>query len=184
MAETKTDYAPPQDIAESAAWSRLQGQQAYYSKNATEHQTLYRRIKLALIVVSAAIPILAFAPFGEATKFIVGGAGVLIAVLEGLLLLNRYGENGVTYRRTSEGLKRERALLLAGAGEYRGLSLDDRLRLLAEKTEALIADENQQWTQQQLKTLEALAKTQAFVKEPLAAVQEAARPAGAPAKAD
>jgi hypothetical protein len=170
MAESKPEFSPPADIAASAAWSRLDGQQRYYSSNASGAQQKYRRIKLLLIVISAAIPILAFAPLpGDLPKFIVGVAGVTIAVLEGLLLLNRYGENSVTYRRTSEGLKRERALLLAGAGDYRGLGTDDALRLLAERTEALVAEENRQWVETQLKTLEALAKTKEFAREQAAA---------------
>lgn len=175
MAESKTEFTPPAEIAQSAAWSRLDGQQRYFSANASSAQQVYRRIKLLLIVISAAIPILAFAPLpGDAAKFVVGFAGVAIAVLEGVLLLNRYGENGVTYRRTSEGLKRERALLLAGAGDYRGLSTDDALRLLAERTEALVAEENRQWVEAQLKTLEALAKTKEFAREQAAATPGAA----------
>jgi hypothetical protein len=169
MSDPKTEYVPPPAIAESAAWNRLQSQQKYYSSEASDHQSKYRNIKLLLIVVSAAIPIIAFLPIGDAAKFVVGGAGVVIAVLEGLLLLHRYGETGVTYRRTSEGLKRERALFLAGAGDYRALSLDDALRLLAERTEAQVSEENKQWTEQQMKTLEALAKTQAWTQEQLEA---------------
>jgi len=170
MSDPKTEYVPPPEIAAAAAWNRLQGQQKYYSSEASDHQTKYRNIKLLLILVSASIPILAFLPGSDAPKYIVAGAGVVIAVLEGLLLLHRYGETGVTYRRTSEGLKRERALFLAGAGDYRGLATDDALRLLAEHTEALVAEENKQWTEQQMKTLEALAKTQAWAQEQLEAV--------------
>ena len=92
---------------------------------------------------------------------------MLIAVLEGILLLNRYGEHGITYRRTSEGLKRERALLLAEAGDYAGKDLKERLRLLAERTEALLDEENKQWQQQQAKTLEELANVQARVQKQL-----------------
>jgi Protein of unknown function (DUF4231) len=174
MADTPAEYTPPPEITGTAAWNRMQGQQKYYSSEANDHQTKYRRIKLLLIVVSAAIPILAFLPIGDASKFIVGGAGVLIAVLEGLLLLHRYGETGITYRRTSEGLKRERALFLAGAGDYRTLTRDDALRLLAERTENLVAEENKQWVEQQMKTLEALAKAQAFAQEQREATQKLA----------
>lgn len=163
MADNKTEFTPPPEITGSAAWSRLDGQQRYYSARSSLYQDRYKQIKLALIVVSASIPILAFLPWLETARYIVAGAGVVIAVLEGLLLLNRYGEHGITFRRTSEGLKRERALLLARAGEYRDKDDNDALRLLAERTEALVAEENQQWTQQQMKTLEALANVQAAV---------------------
>lgn len=167
MADTKTEYTPPPDITTSAAWSRMDGQQRYYSTRSSLYQDRYKQIKLTLIVISGAIPIIAFLPWPETARYLVAGAGVLIAVLEGLLLLNRYGEHGITFRRTSEGLKRERALLLAEAGDYAGKKLEERLRLLAERTEALVAEENQQWTQQQMKTLEALANVQAMVQKQL-----------------
>lgn len=167
MAENKTEFTPPPEITGSAAWSRLDGQQRYYSARSSLYQDRYKQIKLALIVVSASIPILAFLPWLETARYIVAGAGVVIAVLEGLLLLNRYGEHGITFRRTSEGLKRERALLLAGAGDYREKTNDEALRLLAERTEALVAEENQQWTQKQIQTLEALANVQAVVQTQL-----------------
>lgn len=166
MAAPNTDFVPPPEIAASAAWSRLDDQQRFFSARADRAQDLYRRTKLALIVLSAAIPILVFVPLpGESGKLVVATMGVAIAVLEGMLLLGRYGENGVIYRRTCENLKRERALLLAGAGEYRHLGTADALCLLAERTEALLAEENRQWVEAQLKTLQSLASTRAFVRE-------------------
>ncbi len=165
MAPTTTDFVPPPEITASAAWARLEDQQQYFSSRATRAQRLYRSIKLALILTSAAIPILVFVPMpGETAKFLVAAAGVAIAVLEGVLLLGRYGENGVIYRRTAESLKRERALLLAGAGDYRGLAAADALRLLAERTEALLSEENRQWVEAQLKTLQTLSNTKDFVR--------------------
>lgn len=178
MAENKTEFTPPPEITASAAWARLDGQQRYYSTRSSLYQDRYKQIKLTLIVVSASIPILAFLPWLETARYIVAGAGVVIAVLEGLLLLNRYGEHGITFRRTSEGLKRERALLLAGAGDYRDKTREDALRLLAERTEALVAEENKQWIEQQMKTLEALAKTQAWTQEQLDAAARAAKKDG------
>ena len=103
---------------------------------------------------------------------------MLIAVLEGILLLNRYGEHGITYRRTSEGLKRERALLLAEAGDYAGKDLKERLRLLAERTEALLDEENKQWQQQQAKAIEELTKTAEWTSKQVAAAAEAAKKPG------
>lgn len=163
MAEDSKGFKPPPEIEGSAAWDRLEDQLKYYSTKAGHSQTLYKRIKLAQITISAAIPILAFSPLAGAEKFIVAGAGVVIALLEGLLLLNQYPELWVKYRATAEGLKRERSLLLAGAGDYRDKPVPDGLRLLAERTEALIAEENRQWTDTQQKALQALADAQAFV---------------------
>ncbi len=164
MAEDSKGFKPPPEIDSSAAWDRLEDQLKYYSGKSGHCQTMYKRIKLAQITISAAIPILVFMPLGDAAKFIVAGAGVVIALLEGLLLLNQYPELWVKYRATAEGLKRERSLLLAGAGDYRDKSTADALRLLAERTETLIAEENRQWTETQQKALQALVDAQAFVK--------------------
>ncbi len=179
MADTKIEFTPPPEITGSAAWFRLDGQQRYYSARSSLFQDRYKQIKLALIFVSASIPILAFLPWLETARYVVAGSGVLIAVLEGILLLNRYGEHGTTYRRTSEGLKRERALLLAEAGDYAGKDLKERLRLLAERTEALLDEENKQWQQQQAKAIEELTRTQEWTSKQVQAVADAAKKPGA-----
>lgn len=178
MADNKTEFTPPPEITGSAAWFRLDGQQRYYSARSSLYQDRYKHIKLALIFVSATIPIIAFLPWAETARYLVAGSGVLIAVLEGILLLNRYGEHGITYRRTSEGLKRERALLLAEAGDYAGKELKERLRLLAERTEALLDEENKQWQQQQAKAIEELTKTAEWTSKQVAAAAEAAKKPG------
>lgn len=179
MADTKIEFTPPPEITGSAAWFRLDGQQRYYSARSSLFQDRYKQIKLALIFISASIPILAFLPWLETARYVVAGSGVLIAVLEGILLLNRYGEHGITYRRTSEGLKRERALLLAEAGDYAGKDLKERLRLLAERTEALLDEENKQWQQQQAKAIEELTRTQEWTSKQVQAVADAAKKPGA-----
>jgi Protein of unknown function (DUF4231) len=163
MANPEQDFIPPAEISAHPAWARLEGQRAYYSRRAGEYQDRYKHIKLALIGVAAAIPILAFMPFGEITRFVVALAGVLIAVLEGVLLLNQYGTLWVKYRSTAEGLKRERWLLLSQAGDYKGKTDHEALSLLAERVEALIETEHREWTEQQKKALEALADAQAWV---------------------
>ena len=160
MADNKTEFTPPPEITGSAAWFRLDGQQRYYSARSSLYQDRYKHIKLALIFVSATIPIIAFLPWADTARYLVAGSGVLIAVLEGILLLNRYGEHGITYRRTSEGLKRERALLLA------------------ERTEALLDEENKQWQQQQAKAIEELTKTAEWTSKQVAAAAEAAKKPG------
>ncbi len=166
------EFKPPPEIASSAAWVRLQDQLTYFDTKAGRYQTLYKRIKLLLIAISAAIPIVAFLPLEGLTRYLVAGAGVAIALLEGLLLLNDYAKLWVKYRATAEGLQRERWLLLSGAGDYRDKPVADALRLLAERTEALLADENRQWVETRLKTVEALADTQAFTKERIAAARQ------------
>lgn len=183
----ESDYVVPADIAGHPAWFRLEGQRTYYSSNAAKYQTHYRRIKIALITLAAVIPVLVFIP-GDPSRFVVAAAGVAIAVLEGWLLLNQYGPLWVKYRTTAESLKRERWLLLSGAGDYKDQPNDARMRLLAERVEALLAEEHQAWTEAQKKALEELAKTKEWVEKQAAekkvgAADAAAGAAGAAASA-
>lgn len=147
------EFVIPAEIAGHAAWHRLEDQRKYYSAKAGSYQTQYQRIKLLLIALAAAIPLLAFMPGGDAARFTVAAAGVVIAVLEGLLLLKQYGPLWVQYRAVAEGLKRERWLLLSQAGDYRDLPGDAALRLLAERVETLLAAERQSWTEEQKQAL-------------------------------
>ena len=163
MGNPEQDFVAPAEISAHPAWARLEGQRAYYSKTAGLYQDRYKHIKLTLIAVAAALPILAFLPMPDVTRYLVAGAGVLIAVLEGVLLLNQYGTLWVKYRSTAESLKRERWLLLAHAGDYKGKGNDEALSLLAERVESLIEAEHREWTEQQKKALEALADTKAWV---------------------
>jgi Protein of unknown function (DUF4231) len=77
------------------------------------------------------------------SQWIVGGLGVLIAVIEGLQQLNQYHANWIAYRSTSEALKHEKFLFLATAGPY-AAAIDPRV-LLAERIESLVSQEHAKW---------------------------------------
>jgi hypothetical protein len=155
-------YAVPQAISAHPSWVRLEEQRRFFSSKARTYQSHYKRIKLCLIGLAAGIPLIVFLP-ADGSRYVVAAAGVAIAVLEGLLLLNQYGPLWVKYRSTAEGLNRERWLLLARAGDYAGKPDDEALRQLAERVEAILDTERQEWATRQSQVLEHLAKTQAFV---------------------
>ena len=161
MSEAEHDYTVPETIAAHPAWHRMEEQRAYYVRRANDYQTRYKRIKLCLIGLASGLPLLAFLPLGgpdgNLAKYLVSAVGVIIAMLEGVLLLNQYGPLWVKYRGTAESLKRERWMLLARAGEYRALDDADALRLLAERTEVLLEVEHREWTQAQKQALEQIA---------------------------
>lgn len=186
MNSPEQDFKVPETVAAHPAWARLEDQRSYYDVKAGAYQNRYKQIKLGLIGLSAGIPLIVFLP-GEAFKYVVAAVGVVIAMLEGLLLLNQYGPLWIKYRSTAEGLKRERWLLLSHAGEYAGKSDDEALRQMAEKVEGLLEAEHREWGEGQQKMLEALVKTQAFVQahidETNKRAAEAAAAAGAPAPA-
>ena len=153
------DYPVPAAIAAHPAWFRLENQRGYYSTRAARYQDTYKHIKMGLIGLSASIPLLAFLPPQNAGPWIVAAAGIVIAVLEAMLLLNQYGPLWVKYRGTAESLKRERWLLLARAGEYAGLADDAALRRLAERVEAVLDVEHREWIDEQKQALARLKNT-------------------------
>jgi hypothetical protein len=161
MSSPEQDFKVPEGIAAHPAWARLEDQRSYYDTKAGTYQRQYKRIKLALIGLSAGIPLVVFLP-GEVFKYVVAAVGVAIAMLEGLLLLNQYGLLWVKYRSTAEGLKRERWLMLSHAGDYAGKPDEEALRQLAERVEALLEAEHREWSGEQQKMLETMAKTQAL----------------------
>jgi hypothetical protein len=91
-------------------------------------------VAAALIPLSANFPIVDFLP---------AWLGVLIVVVEGLQQLNQFHQNWTTYRSTCEALKHEKYLWIATAGPY--AASENPSVLLAERIEAIIAQEHTKW---------------------------------------
>jgi len=122
---------------------RLEDQINWYGRRSGYNRRMYKWLKGVEIVAAALVPLAAGFHFPAA---LTGSLGVLIAVLEGLLQLNQYLQNGISYRSTCEALKHEKYLYLAAAGPY---ATDDRAHAhakLAERVESLVSQENAQWT--------------------------------------
>ena len=121
---------------------RLEDQINWYGRRSSYNRRMYKWLKGVEIVAAANVPLTAGFHFPAA---LTGGLGVLIAVLEGLLQLNQYLQNGISYRSTCEALKHEKYLYLAAAGAY---ATEDRVHAhakLAERVESLVSQENSQW---------------------------------------
>ena len=129
--------------ADDPTFKRLEEQLAWYSAKSRAARRTFKRIKVAEILAAALIPFLTGQHWPPYLPYVTGGLGVLITVLEGILHLNQYQENWTNYRNTAESLKHEKFLFLAKAGVY--ANAPDVRALLAERTEALISQENSQW---------------------------------------
>lgn len=162
MSDPKQEYKVPQNIVDHPAWARLEGQRTYYDSKAMKCQDHFKRSKLAVIALSTAVPLVVFLP-GGAPPYFVAFFGVVIAMLEGLLLLNQYGSLWIKYRGTAEDLARERWLLLSQAGDYADQQPDQAMRKLAARVEAILDTERKGWSDKQQEMLGALAKAQGFV---------------------
>jgi hypothetical protein len=125
----------------SAAWTRLEDQRNWYSSKSKSCQHAYMRVKLAQLIISASVPVLAGL---AAPAAVTSGIAAVVVVLEGVQQLYQWHANWILYRSTAESLKHERYLYLAHAGPYAG---PDRDRVLAERVEGLVSREHSKWTE-------------------------------------
>ncbi len=123
---------------------RIENQIKWYSAKSSWNQTRYKSIKTLIIVISVLIPFLTglIDENGFWLKIAVGIGGVLIAAGESILSLQKYQENWMEYRRSSETLKREKLLYLTKSGPYREGA---NLQLLVERVENFTENENKGW---------------------------------------
>jgi len=138
--EISTSDSAASPLAASAAWNRLQDQIAWYDRKSQANQRWFKRLKVGQIVTAAAIPVAAAASVPVA---VVGAAGAVIVVLEGLQQLQQYQQNWTTYRSTCEQLKHEQFLFMAQAGPY--AIAPDPEAMLAERVESLVSQEHAAW---------------------------------------
>ncbi len=129
---------------------RIDDQINWYSRKSTFNKNRYQLFKALVIILSSSIPVLAImiTENDQLLKMIVGIAGVLIVVIEGILSLYKYKDIWLEYRMTSEMLNREKLLYLTGAGPYKTKkSFQD----FVEKAEAIMSSENKNWLANQIK---------------------------------
>ncbi|MGD0222711.1 MAG: DUF4231 domain-containing protein [Terriglobia bacterium] len=119
---------------------RLEDQINWYDRKSNYSQKVYKWLKIIEIVAAALVPLSAGLHLPAP---VTGSLGVLIAVLEGLLQLNQYHSNWITYRSTCETLKHEKYLYLANAGPYS--TAPAAHVLLAERIESLVSQEHAKW---------------------------------------
>src|SRR5262249_2047148 len=121
---------------------RLEDQIAWYDRKSMANQRVFKRIKVAEILAAAFIPLLSGFRTDQA-RWTIAGLGVLVTVLEGLLHLNQYQQNWITYRSTCEALKHEKYIYLGNASPY--AAAKDPRALLAERIESQVSQEHAKW---------------------------------------
>ncbi len=126
---------------------RLEDQIAWYDRKSSANQRYFKRIKIVEIAAAAFIPLLSAINLPHMT-WITGALGVLITILEGMLHLNQYEQNWISYRSTCEGLKHEKYIYFGKAAPYN--SAPDPHALLAERVESLVSQEHAKWATVQL----------------------------------
>ncbi len=136
--------------SDDPTWDRLEDELAWYDRRSVQNQRTYKRIKITEIIAAGAIPFLSAlnisqgsAGWSHYVSWVIGGLGVLITILEGMLQLNQYQQNWVSYRSACESLKHEKYLYLAKAPPYNDAR--DPHGLLAERVELLVSQEQVKW---------------------------------------
>lgn len=136
---------------ETPARARVRDQIAWYDAKSRLNQRWFKALKICQIVTAAAIPVAAGV---SAPVWLVGGAGALIVVLEGLQQLEQYQQNWTNYRATCERLKHEQFLFMSAAGPY--AAVPDADALLAERVESLVSREHAAWVSSRAEATEKL----------------------------
>lgn len=125
---------------------RLDDQIGWYDSKSQSNQRWHKRLRILELLLAASIPFLAgFA--GDETlylKIAIGAAGVLIAVIAGVLSIYKFQELWIEYRTTCESLRHHKYRFLTGAEPYAG---PNRFMDLVENVEGLISRENTQWAE-------------------------------------
>jgi Protein of unknown function (DUF4231) len=124
---------------------RLDNQRKYYSDKSAFNQKWHRRLRSATILIAGLLPVVtAYLDQHIVLKILAGTMGATIAIIEGVQHLNKYQENWVNYRRTSEALKSEKIMFQTHTGAY---AQDASLANLVARVEGILTNENQQWTE-------------------------------------
>ncbi len=125
---------------------RLDHQIDWYSRKSSFHHKMYTRLQIVTIIAAASIPFLSGYASDDTPiiKVLIGLIGIVIASITAILSLNKYQENWMSYRQTSEALKHEKYLYLTMTDPYQG---EDAFQVLVQRVEGLISNEHDQWTQ-------------------------------------
>jgi len=132
----------PPEPASAGVAARLEHGIAWYDRRAVVARRSYLTLKVAQLVLAAAIPVGAAAGAGSVFAAVLGGT---IVVVEGLQQLFKFHDSWLGYRSACEALQRERYLFGARAGPYR--DRPDPEPLLAERVESVMAREHDAWRQ-------------------------------------
>lgn len=123
---------------------RLDDQINWYSRKSKRSQNWFKSLRAIEILAAATIPFLAgYATDGAPElKVIIGILGVVIAIVAGMISLNKFQEIWIEYRTTSETLKHQKYLFVTRSNPY-----DDEyaFQTLVQTVEALISKENSNW---------------------------------------
>ena len=122
---------------------RYKDQLNWYNTRSKQNKRYYNWLQSAIIAISAFLP--AVAVLAPHRTWIITIASCLLAFLTTILKIFRFQENWISYRTTTEMLKRERCYYDAKVGDYS--TTKNAEQLFVERIEILMSNENTLWTE-------------------------------------
>jgi len=113
---------------------------AWYDQQATGNRITYQVLRVAAVVLAAAIPVLTTSGAPPLATAILGGA---IVVVEGVQQVFRFHDHYIAYRSTWNTLEREKRLFESHVGRYANNA--NRDQALAERINQILAEETTRW---------------------------------------
>jgi hypothetical protein len=134
----------------------LKDQREWYSKKAGRQKSWHLFFAITVIFIGAVISCLqVIETAGALLRYITAGLGAAVSVFRALDTLLHPGDTWQSYRKASEGMKREYRLYINNADAYTDAPEEDAAyRLFVERVETLLAEEQQLFWQHQTKSPE------------------------------
>jgi hypothetical protein len=130
---------------------RLQKQIEWHSKKALDNKLRYRLYQIITLIASAIIPIINLLNIAKPDtadyqiRIISSIISAIIVVVTGLTQLEKYQENWILYRTSTELLKKEKYFFENNAGEYSNLDEKEKNKLLVERVESIVSAETSKY---------------------------------------
>jgi hypothetical protein len=125
---------------------RLQEQINWHSKKARHNKGRYKMNEAIIIFIGAIIPVVNVLQFADLqTRIVSSILGATVVIITGLTQLEKYQENWIVYRTTTELLKKEKYFYENEAGEYTDLDELQRNKLLVERVESIVSSETSKY---------------------------------------
>lgn len=121
-------------------WRQFQAHFAWYDRAASRNRYGYLGLRLAAVIVGAAVTVLAAV---DARPVITATLAALIVVSESAQQLFQFHRNWIEYRAVAETLRQHGFLYAAQAGPYAD---GDRRQMLAKALQEVTAAERTSWT--------------------------------------
>jgi hypothetical protein len=142
---TITSSSPSSEGPSDYKKDRLEVQIKWHSKKARHNKSRFRLCEVIVIIAGSIIPIVNIVEIDPGTRIVSSVLGGLIAIVTGITQLEKYQENWILYRTTSELLKKEKYYYENEVGEYSGLDESNRNRKLVERVESLVSSETSKY---------------------------------------